>query len=79
MATLTGNLQDGRIRIKVGIKPFQAYEPVSGQTNPFALNYHECTALVDTGARRTCVTERVVQAIGLKRKGRAEIWNIQAR
>ena len=32
---------------------------------------------MDTGALRTCVTERVVQAVGLRRKGRAEIWNIK--
>ena len=77
MRFLRGNLQDGRIRIKVGIRPFQAYEPVGGPSIAVDLNYYECTALVDTGARRTCVTERVVQAIGLKRKGRAEIWNIK--
>ena len=77
MRYLTGKLEDGRIRIKVGISPFQAYEPVEAVTPNFALNYTECTALVDTGARRTCVTESIVHKVGLKRKGRAEIWNIK--
>ncbi|MFN3387377.1 MAG: hypothetical protein ACK40O_00465 [Allosphingosinicella sp.] len=65
------------MRIKVGIRPFQPYESVNGLSSPIDLTYHEFTALVDTGALRTCVTERVVQALALKRRGRIEIWNIK--
>lgn len=77
MRLLRGRLEDGRIRIKVGIRPFQPYEPLVGVSPALELSYFECTALVDTGARRTCVTERVVQATGMRRRGRVEIWNIK--
>ncbi len=77
MRFLRGKLENGRIRIKIGIRSFQPYEPVDGVSTPFNLIYHEYMALVDTGALRTCVSERVVQSVGLKRKGRAEIWNIR--
>lgn len=77
MVMLTGKLQDGRIRLPVGIRQYQPYQPVDGVSTAVNLHYHEFTALLDTGATRTCVTEKVVQAIGLKRKGRVEIWNIK--
>lgn len=77
MRLLRGRLESGRIRIRVGIRPFQAFEPVDAVSSTFNLHFHEFTALVDTGAQRTCVTERVVQTVGLKRKGRVEIWNIK--
>lgn len=34
-------------------------------------------ALVDTGARRSCVTEALAQRAGLQRIGRVEVWNIK--
>lgn len=77
MRFLRGKTQNNRIIIKVGIRPFQPYEPVDGVTSPFSLNYRECLALVDTGALRTCIGERVVQELGLKRKSRAQIWNVK--
>jgi hypothetical protein len=77
MRFLKGKTENGRIRIKVGIRPFQAYGPVDGVSSTLNLTYHECTALVDTGAKRTCITERLVQQLGLQRKGRIEIWNIK--
>lgn len=77
MRYLRGRLDNGRIRIKVGIRPFQPFEPVDGVSTAFNLNFQEFTALVDTGAQRTCVTERVVQQLNLRRRGRVEIWNIK--
>ena len=77
MRLLRGKLQDGRIRIKVGIRPFQPQEPVDGLSTVYDLNFQPFTALVDTGARRTCVTEAVVQKLDLRRRGRVEIWNIK--
>lgn len=77
MRLLKGKLENNRIRIKVGIRPFQAQEPVDGVSTSFNLNYQEFTALVDTGAQRTCVTENVVQSLRLRRRGRIEIWNIK--
>lgn len=77
MRYLRGKLENGRIIIKVGIRPFQAYEPVEGVSTPLKLEYREFRALLDTGAVRTCITERVVQDLNLKRRGRADIWNIK--
>jgi len=77
MHLLRGRLDNGRIRIKVGIRPFQPFEPVDGVSTAFNLHFHEFTALVDTGAQRTCVTENVVQQLNLRRRGRVEIWNIK--
>lgn len=77
MRYLRGKLVNNRILIKVGIKPFQPFEPVNGVTSSFALNYQEFVALVDTGATRTCITNNVVHKLDLKRKGRANIWNIK--
>ena len=77
MRYLRGKLTNGRILIKVGIKPFQPYTPVDGISAPISLNYQEFTALVDTGAVRTCINENVVQRLGLRRRGRANIWNIK--
>ena len=77
MRFLRGKTQNNRIIIKVGIRPFQPYEPVEGISTPMNLNYRECLALVDTGALRTCIGERIVQELGLKRKSRANIWNVK--
>lgn len=77
MPHIRGKLENGRIRIKVGIRPYQPYGPVDGLSATFSLNYRECMALIDTGARRTCVSEKIVQDIGLKRIGRADVWNVK--
>lgn len=77
MRYLRGKLTNGRIFIKVGIRPFQAGHPVDGYSQPLNLTYTEFTALVDTGARRTCVSENVVQRLGLTRRGKVDIWNVK--
>ena len=77
MRFLRGRLENGRIFIKVGIRPFQAAQPVAGYSRPLDLTYTEFTALVDTGAVRTCVSENVVQRLNLKRRGRVPIWNVK--
>ncbi|MBF7013165.1 hypothetical protein QUC32_26420 [Novosphingobium resinovorum] len=77
MPQVTGKLKDGRILLKVGIRPFQAVGPVSGYDNPATLDYRECTALLDTGARRTCVTVNITQTLGMRRIGQAEVWNVK--
>lgn len=77
MRYLRGRLTNGRILIKVGIKPFQPFAPVDGVSTPFGLNYQEFLALVDTGAVRTCISQNVVERLQLRRKGRADIWNIK--
>jgi hypothetical protein len=77
MRFLRGRTQNNRIIIKVGIWPFQPYEPVDGTGGLVDVTYREYQALVDTGAIRTCISEKAVQELGLKRKSRANIWNVR--
>lgn len=65
------------MRIKVGIRPFVPFEPLSTQGPNPSLDYHEFTALIDTGALRTCVTQNVVDRLELKRRGRIEVGNVK--
>lgn len=77
MPQLTGNLENNRVRIKVGIRHFEPVGPVDGFSPAQKLDYRECMALVDTGARRTCVTQKVIHDLGMKRIGKADVWNIK--
>ena len=72
MRYLRGRLQHNRIRVPIGIRPFQP-DP----SQPLDLTSHRFTALVDTGARRTCVTQNVVDRLGLERQGRMEVGNVK--
>lgn len=58
--------------MKVGIRPFQP-DPTLTASQAF----HEYIALIDTGALRTCVSQNVVQRLGLERQGRIEIGNVK--
>jgi hypothetical protein len=78
MHQVTGNLdQNNRVLIKVGIRHFEPSGPVDGHSNAVSLNFRECTALVDTGARRTCITEKIAQDLGMRRIGEVEVWNVK--
>ena len=78
MPLLAGKLDErGRALVKVGIRPFQSYQPVGGQTASFDLNFTEYTALIDTGALRTCVSERIVADLKLPRTGRVDVHNVK--
>jgi hypothetical protein len=77
MPLLRGKLEKGRALVKVGIRPFQAYQPVDGFSTTFDLTFTEYTALIDTGALRTCVSEKVIADLQLKKHGRAEISNVK--
>ena len=57
------------MRIPIGIG---AFDP----RNPFSSHFESFTALIDTGATRTCVTQNVVDRLGLLRRGRIEIRNV---
>ena len=78
MPSVKGRLENNRIRIKIGIRPFWPDGPLSAAPPPVDLTFREYIALVDTGAQRTCVSERVVQEIGLRRRGRVEIANVKS-
>lgn len=78
MHQLTGKLdKNNRVLIKVGIRHFEPLSPVEGQSHTVSLNFRECTALVDTGARRTCVTEKIAQDLNMRRIGEVEVWNVK--
>ena len=72
MRCLRGRLENNRIRVKVGIGPFQ--DDPRATANP---NFQEFTALVDTGALRTCVTQNVVDRVQLVRWGRIPVGNVK--
>lgn len=76
MRYLRGQVRQNRIRIKVGIK---AFNPATSPLEPQDLRFEEFTALVDTGALRTCVTQNVVDRLSLKRRGRIEVGNVRNR
>lgn len=74
MRRIEGRLENARVRMQVGIRRFQAFaDPSSGAS----FEYFPFMALVDTGARRTCVSQNVVQQVGLQRCGRVDVWNIK--
>jgi hypothetical protein len=78
MRQVTGRLdQNNRVRIKVGIRHFEPLGPVDGTSTVQPLIYRECLALVDTGARRTCVTEKIAQELNMRRISEVEVWNVK--
>ncbi|MBE5074302.1 retroviral-like aspartic protease family protein [Erythrobacteraceae bacterium E2-1 Yellow Sea] len=76
MRFLRGTVEQNRIRIKVGIR---AFNPALSPLEAPSQHFEEFTALVDTGALRTCVTQDVVDRLGLKRRGRIEVGNVKGR
>lgn len=72
MRYLRGKLEQNRLRVPVGIRPFQ---PDPSQAPD--LHFHQFTTLIDTGALRTCVSQNVVDRLGLERQGRIEIGNVK--
>lgn len=72
MRYLRSRLEDNRLRIPVGIRPFHP-DPA----RPPDLTFHRFTALIDTGALRTCISQNVVDRLGLERQGRMEVGNVK--
>ena len=76
MRYLRGQVEQRRMRIPIGIS---AFNPASTLQDQFNAHFEEFTALIDTGAQRTCVTQNVVDKLGLQRRGRIEIGNVRNR
>ena len=72
MRYVRGKLEDNRIRIKVGIR---AFDPQPSIHSSFV--FHEFTALVDTGATRTCISQNVIDRVGLVRRGKIPVGNVR--
>jgi hypothetical protein len=75
MRLLRGKVEQRRLRVPVGIGAFDA-RSTSAVPN---LNFQKFTALIDTGAQRTCVTQNVVDQLKLKRRGRIELGNVHSK
>ncbi|WP_439567099.1 hypothetical protein [Sphingopyxis sp.] len=77
MYSLKGRLEDRRALVRVGIRPFLPANETSGLPEPAGFHFSEYSALIDTGALRTCVSERVIQDLRLTKTGRVEISNVK--
>lgn len=72
MRFVRGRLKDRRILIPIGIRSFSD-DPAA--TPSFI--FHEFTALVDTGASRTCISQNVIDRVGLVGKGQIAVGNVK--
>lgn len=72
MRYVRGILSNNRIRIKVGIRDFNP-DPLASTS----IFFHEFTALVDTGASRTCISQNVIDRVGLKSRGKISVGNVK--
>lgn len=77
MRYVKGKLENNRPIIRVGICRFDPGTPGDGSFATANTKFVEYPALIDTGARRTCITEAVVQDLRLQRRGRVKLWNIK--
>lgn len=72
MRFVRGQLRDRRILISVGIR---AYSDDPAATPNFT--FHEFTALVDTGASRTCISQNVIDRLALLGRGQIPVGNVK--
>ena len=72
MRFVRGRIRDRRILIPVGIRTF-ADDPATAP----GFTFHEFTALVDTGASRTCISQNVVDRVGLLGRGQIPVGNVK--
>jgi predicted aspartyl protease len=65
--------------IDIGIQPFPLEIPgVSAEAQPPKISITSYRALIDTGAQRTCLTNRTIAAEGLVRHGHKFIRNVHS-
>jgi hypothetical protein len=72
MRYVRGHLRNSRILIQVGIRGF-ADDP--SQISDFT--FQEFTALVDTGATRTAISQNVIDRVRLESRGQIEVGNVR--
>jgi hypothetical protein len=72
MRCITGKIEDNRILVKVGIR---VADPEPSEFS--GLIYHEFTALVDTGAKRTAISQNVIDRVGLVNRGKILVGNVK--
>ena len=72
MRYVRGRLQNNRIRIPIGIRAFDPDPSGHG-----SIVYHPFTALVDTGATRTSISQNVIDRAGLISQGKIPVGNVK--
>lgn len=72
MRFVRGHLQNNRILIQVGIRAFSDDPSHVGD-----FTFHEFTALVDTGATRTAISQNVIDRAGLRSRGQISVGNVR--
>ena len=72
MRFVRGKVRDRRILIPVGIRAFSD-DPTATPN----FTFHEFTALLDTGASRTCVSQNVIDRVGLVGRGQIPVGNVK--
>jgi hypothetical protein len=72
MRYVRGQIQDRRILIPVGIRAFN-----DDPNAPINLHFHEFRALVDTGASRTAISQKVIDQVGLSTRGQEPVGNVK--
>ena len=72
MRFVRSKLENNRIRIPIGIRAFNP-DPQA----PPDLTYHAFTALVDTGATRTAVSQNVINRAGMLSQGKIPVGNVR--
>lgn len=77
MPSLTGELDNGRIILNVGIQSTAIeVSGVSAQATAPIIPLHPYRALIDTGAQRTCITRSAAKRLGLTPRGKVRIGNV---
>jgi hypothetical protein len=71
MRFVRGHLQNNRVLIPVGIRAFNDDPAAKDWT------FHQFTALVDTGATRTAISQNVIDKVGLQPRGQIEVGNVK--
>jgi hypothetical protein len=80
MLVVRGRLERRQAIVEIGIQPFiPSPEQVNGYNNePVKILINPYKALLDTGAQRTCLTQRTIKAEGLTDHGKRLLRNVHS-
>lgn len=77
MLAVRGRIENRQAILRIGFQPFVP-ETFGVQPEAFSVSVpvHEYSALIDTGAQRTCIGRSVIQKEGLRHHGKRAIQNV---
>ena len=82
MLVVRGRLERRQAIIEIGIQPFvptpQQVDGYGYNNQPIQIGINPYRALLDTGAHRTCLTKRTINAEGLKNHGKKLRRNVHS-